>query len=290
MPGHRNDRLFHYVNHVFLLLISLSMIAPIIHLAAVSLSSPIYANAKQVYFWPKGFQFDIYKTIVGMDTMWRALGVSITITVFGTLIALLLTSTIAYSLSRPGMPGRKWVLRGIIVSFVFTAPLIPSYLLVKSLGMENSLWALMIPGALSAFNILIMKTFFQGISAEMFDAAKIDGCSELGTYSRISIPLSMPVIATIALFHAVSQWNSYFNALIFIRSKDLLPLQVLLRNLVVEGDANTATQAMGELATTATPEMMKAGIILFATLPIMIVYPFLQNYFVKGAMVGSLKE
>jgi ABC-type glycerol-3-phosphate transport system permease component len=187
------------------------------------------------------------------------------------------------------MNGRKWVLRGIIVTFVFSAPLIPNYLLIRSLGMENTLWVLMIPGALNAFNVIIMKTFFQGISSEMFDASKIDGCSELGSFARIAIPLSTPVIATIALFHAVGQWNSYFTALIYIRSKDLMPLQVLLRNLVVEEQANNVANS-AEVATMLTPEMLKAGITLFATAPILIVYPFLQKYFVKGAMVGSLKE
>jgi ABC-type glycerol-3-phosphate transport system permease component len=147
----------------------------------------------------------------------------------------------------------------------------------------------MIPGALNAFNVIIMKTFFQGISSEMFDASKIDGCSELGSFARIAIPLSTPVIATIALFHAVGQWNSYFTALIYIRSKDLMPLQVLLRNLVVEEQANNVANS-AEVATMLTPEMLKAGITLFATAPILIVYPFLQKYFVKGAMVGSLKE
>lgn len=265
------------------------MIAPIVHLLAVSLSSPMYADARLVTFWPKGFNIEVYKTIFCMDNIWRAMGVSVYITVGGTLMALAFTSTLAYSLSRPQMNGRKWILRGIIVTFVFSAPLIPNYLVIRALSMENTLWALMVPGALSAFYVIIMKTFFQGISSEMFDAAKIDGCSELGTFARIAIPMSMPVIATVALFVAVGQWNNYFSALIYIRDKDLLPLQVLLRNLVVEEQANSMTQT-AEVALTMTPEMMKAGITLVATAPILIVYPFLQKYFVKGAMVGSLKE
>ncbi|PYI56307.1 carbohydrate ABC transporter permease [Paenibacillus flagellatus] len=289
MPVRKRLQFFPIVNGAVFVVICLTMIAPIVHLAAVSFSSPLYANAKLVTFWPKGFNIEVYKTIFGMDTMWRSMGNSIVITVVGTLIALAFTSTLAYSLSRPQMKGRKWVLRGIIVTFVFSAPLIPNYLLVRGLGMENTLWALMVPGALGAFNVVIMKTFFQGISSEMFDAAKIDGCSELGSFARIAIPLSMPVIATIALFHAVGQWNSYFSALIFIRSKELMPMQVVLRSLVVEEQANNMASS-SEVATLLTPEMLKAGITLFATAPILIVYPFLQKYFVKGAMVGSLKE
>lgn len=289
MLGRKRIQLFPAINGLFFIVLCLSMIAPIVHLAAVSLSSPIYANAKLVSFWPKGFNVEVYKTIFGMGNMWNAMGVSITITVVGTLFALAFTSSLAYSVSRPKMTGRKWVLRGIILTFIFSAPLIPNYLLIRSLGMENTLWVLIIPGALNAFNVIIMKTFFQGISSEMFEASKIDGCTELGTFWRIAIPLSAPVFATIALFHAVGQWNSYFSALIFIRDKDLLPLQVLLRNLIMEEQANQMASTT-ELATLLTPEMLKAGITLFATAPILIVYPFLQKYFVKGAMVGSLKE
>ncbi|MFK7696086.1 carbohydrate ABC transporter permease [Paenibacillus sp. HJGM_3] len=289
MPGRKGIRLFPTFNALFFVILCLSMIAPMIHLAAVSLSSPVYANAKLVSFWPKGFNVEVYRTIFGMGNMWNALWNSVIITVFGTLIALAFTSTLAFSLSRPKMTGRRWVLRGIILTFIFSAPLIPNYLLIRSLGMENTLWVLMIPGALNAFNVIIMKTFFQGISSEMFEASKIDGCTEFGTFWRIAIPLSAPVIATIALFHAVGQWNSYFNAIIFIRDKSLLPLQVLLRNLIMEEQANQMASTT-ELATLLTPEMLKAGITLFATVPILIVYPFLQKYFVKGAMVGSLKE
>lgn len=293
MPTYKSERLFQTMNGAFLVIASLTMIAPLIHLAAVSLSSPKFAEAKLVTFWPKGFQLDVYRTIIGMDNLWRSLGVTIYITVLGTLIALILTSSIAYALSRPQMPVRGLILKGIIVTFVFSIPLIPNYLVVKGLGMEDTLWALMVPGALGAFNIIIMKTFFQGLSTEVFDAAKIDGCSEFGIYGRIAIPLSKPVIATIGLFHAVTQWNSYFQALIFIRSKELYPLQILLRSLVVEDEGNLGQSGQSgsvDSIVQTTPEMMKAGIILFATIPILLVYPFLQKYFVKGATLGSLKE
>jgi len=291
MPAYRSDRWFQFVNSAILFLFSLTMVAPLVHLAAVSLSSSAYVSSNRVYFWPKGFQLEVYATIFGMSSLWRSLGVTIYITVLGTLIALLFTTTLAYALSRPVMPGRKLVLKGIVVTFIFSAPMIPTFLVVNALGLVNTLWALMIPGALGAFNVIIMKTFFQGISSEMFDAAKIDGNSEFGIYARITIPLSTPVIATIALFHAVHQWNSYFSALIYIRNRNLMPLQVLLRNLIVGENVDPQTQSdMAEAALLATPEMMKAGIVLFATIPILVVYPFLQKYFVKGAMLGSLKE
>ncbi|MDF2668029.1 MAG: transporter permease subunit, partial [Paenibacillus sp.] len=260
MVSNKTDRLFHTLNYTFFTVIGLAMVAPMIHLLAVSLSATEFANAKQVYFWPKGLNFQVYDYIFHQQRLWRSLGISVYITVLGTLIALFFTSTIAYSLSRSQMPARKLILRGIVLTFVFSIPLIPAYLLVRTLHMDNTLWALMIPGALSAFNIIIMKTFFQGLSAELFDAAQIDGCSEYGIFARIAIPLSMPVVATIALFHAVGQWNSYFSALIYIRTKDMYPLQVLLRNLVIEGQVQDS-MSTPELASLYTPEQMKAGIV-----------------------------
>jgi ABC-type glycerol-3-phosphate transport system permease component len=188
------------------------------------------------------------------------------------------------------MPGRKLFLKLVLLTFIFPVPLIPSYLLVKELGMLDTLWSLMVPGAVGAFYIFIIKAFFQGISSELFDAAKMDGSSEFGLYGRIVLPLSMPVLATIALFHAVAQWNSYFSAIIFLRTKTLYPLQVLLRSMIVEDGSNSGIDNTFQLNMQFTPEMMKAGIVLFATAPILIVYPFLQKYFVKGAMLGSLKE
>ncbi len=290
MTGIRKTGLFPIVNAAFMTLFCFLMVAPMIHLLAVSLSAPEFANARIVGLWPKGFQLNVYREIVSSSSLWRSLGVSIYITVAGTLIALLLNSSIAYSLSRAFMPGRKLFLKLILLTFIFPVPLIPSYLLVKELGMLDTLWSLMVPGAVGAFYIFIIKAFFQGISSELFDAAKIDGSSEFGLYARIVLPLSMPVMATIALFHAVGQWNSYFSAIIFMRTKSLYPLQVLLRSMIVEDGSNSGVDNSFQLNMQFTPEMMKAGIVLFATVPILIVYPFLQKYFVKGAMLGSLKE
>ena len=155
--------------------------------------------------------------------------------------------------------------------------------------MYNTLWALMIPTALGPFYVIIMTTFFKGIAQDIFDAATIDGCSEFGIYLRITLPLSTAVIATIGLFHAVNQWNAYFRALIFIRSNYLMPIQVLLRSLVIEDEITPIISGEDPALMNYTPEQIKAGIILFATFPILAVYPFIQRYFVKGAMLGSLK-
>lgn len=189
------------------------------------------------------------------------------------------------------MPARKWIVGLILISFIFPSPLIPSFLVVNALGMNNTLWALIIPGALGAYYIIIMRTFFAGISKELIEAAKIDGCGEFGVFVRIVLPLSKAVLATIALFHAVGQWNSYFGALIYIRSEHLFPLQLKLRNMVQNSSFDSGFDSnMFDTDVLQTPEMIKAGAIIFTTLPILLVYPFLQKHFVKGAMLGSLKE
>lgn len=291
MISRRSESIFQFFNSAVILLISLTMIAPMVHLVAVSLSDPVYAGAKLVYLWPKGFFLDVYQTLFQMNDMWRAMGVSIYITVAGTVLCLALTASLAYTLSRPQMPGRTLIMRLVLFSFIFPIPLIPTFLVIKGMGMMNTLWALIIPGALGAYYVFIMKTFFQGVSKELIEAAKIDGCGEFSVFIRIVLPISKAVLATIALFHAVSQWNAYFGALMYIRSDTLFPLQLKLRKLVQSSSVDSGLDnSMFDASVMQTPEMMKAGAIIFSTLPILIVYPFLQKYFVKGAMLGSLKE
>ncbi|MFK7694475.1 carbohydrate ABC transporter permease [Paenibacillus sp. HJGM_3] len=291
MKAYRSETTFQWVNALFFVGLCFTMISPMIHLLAVSLSDPLYANNKLVILWPKGFQTKIYESLLHMRDMWRAMGISVYITVMGTLLCLLLTSALAYALIRPAMPGRKLLLKLILVTFIFPVPLIPSYLIVKELGMINSLWALIIPGALGAYNVFIMKTFFQSVSAELVDAMKIDGSGEFGVYARLVLPLSTPVLATIALFHSVGTWNAYFGAMIYIRSKDLFPLQLKLKNMVASSMTDSGLDSIAlDSGVHSSPETIKAAAILFTTLPILIVYPFLQKYFVKGAMLGSLKE
>ncbi|WP_127585817.1 carbohydrate ABC transporter permease [Paenibacillus koleovorans] len=287
MPVYRSEKLFQFLNAAFFLVLGALMLAPMVHVLSISLSSTEFVDANKVFIWPRGFNTFIYEHIFSQQRLWRAMGVSVYITVVGTVIFLLFTSTMAYALSRPHMPVRKLIMRLIVISFIFNVPLIPYFLTVNFLGLTNTLWALMIPGAVGAFSVILMKTFFQGISSEIFDAGYIDGCSEFGIYWRIACPLSLPSFATMGLFHAVGTWNGYFAALIFIRDKDLYPIQIVLRGMIVSENSPDFKEL---LDMHITPETLKAGIIIFATLPIIIVYPFLQKYFVKGAQLGSLKE
>lgn len=291
MKIQRSEKSFQWINAAFFVALCFTMVSPMIHLLAVSLSDPKFANSKLVVLWPKGFQTNVYESLLHMKDMWRAMGVSVYITIMGTLLCLIMTSALAYALTRPMMPGRKLILKLILITFIFPVPLIPSYLIVKELGMINTLWSLIIPGAVGAYNVFIMKTFFQGISSELIDAMKIDGSGESGIYTRLVLPLSAPVLATIALFHSVGTWNGYFGAMIYLRSEKLFPLQLKLKNMVATSATDSGLDHIAlDSGVLSSPETIKAAVIIFSTLPILIVYPFLQKYFVKGAMLGSLKE
>jgi putative aldouronate transport system permease protein len=287
----KHDLPFRTINTVLLVFICITTMAPIIHVIALSFSDAKYLDQNLVTFWPKGPNLNAYRYVFAQSILWRSLGVSIFITSIGTVVALAFITSFAYPLSRPHMRFRKPVIKGVLVTFIFPVPLIPFYLVVKNLGMYNTLWALILPAALSAYYVFITKTFFQGISQELFDAATIDGCGEVGTFVRIALPLSTAVIATIALFHAVNLWNTYFSALIFIQDPRKRPIQIVLRSLVVDDNIDSMTVQTDDAAVAGyTSEQLKAAIIIFGTVPILLFYPFLQKYFVKGAMLGSLKE
>ncbi|MDF2714332.1 MAG: transporter permease [Paenibacillus sp.] len=290
MRTYKSERLFHLLNNTAILIISLLMLLPLVHMLAVSLSSSHYIHTNDVFLWPKGFNLNAYQYIFGQERLWRSLGITVYITVVGTIVHLFFTVTISYALSRSYMPARSLILKLILLTMIFSISLIPYFLVVRQMNMLNSLWALMIPNALGAWGVFVSKTFMQGLPSELFEAARIDGCSEFGLFARIAIPTSLPLIAAISLFHAVGQWNSYFSAIIFIQDKSLYPLQMLVREIVLVGDINSNMDNYSTVMNDTQPEQLKAALLLYAVLPIVAVYPFLQKYFVKGSMLGSLKE
>lgn len=289
MRTFNSERIFHLLNNSFLVAVSILMLLPIIHILAISLSEAAFINQKGVYLWPRGFNLHAYEFIFMQERLWRALGVTLYITGVGTALALFFTMTISYALSRAYMPIRSLILKMILLTFIFSIGLIPFFLVVRELNMLNTLWALMIPNALGAWYVFITKTFFQALPEELFEAARMDGCSEFGLFARIALPVSLPVIATIGLFHSVGQWSSFFSAIIFIQDSALYPLQVIVRQIVLIGDISSNTDNYSMLQDT-TPKQLQSGVILFATIPILLVYPFIQKHFVKGATLGSLKE
>ncbi|WP_159881250.1 carbohydrate ABC transporter permease [Paenibacillus puerhi] len=285
----KGDKLFQAVNYVFLAAAAATMLIPLVHLLAVSFSSPIAADSKQVFLLPVEFTTASWVHVLKNKGLWTSFGITVYITVAGTLMSMLFSVLTAYPLSRKEFIIRKPIMFGIIITMIFNAPMIPFFLTVRELGLMNSLWALIIPGLIGTFNMIIIRTFFMGIPPELDDSARIDGCSDAGILFRIYLPLSKPVLATVSLFYAVGYWNTFQRAVLFIRDPSKWPLQMKLRGYLQSPEELAAVNlVLGDYDFNTTT--LKAATILFATIPIILVYPYLQKYFVKGSMLGSLKE
>ncbi|MDF2647687.1 MAG: carbohydrate transporter permease [Paenibacillus sp.] len=285
----RGHKIFNVFNIILLGIIGLSMVLPLIHIIAQSLSNNAAINAGKVSLWPVGFTLGSYKLILQDPTIWIGFRNSVIITVFGTLINLFMTTTLAYPLSRPEYLFRKSILVMVLFTLIFSAPLIPNYLLVKQLGLLNTLWALMLPMAISAFNLFVMRSFFLNLPTELLDSARIDGCGEFRILWNIVLPLSKPAMATMGIMYAVGHWNRYAEAVFYIDHRNWIPLQVRLREIVFT-DQMGQSDVSSELMLLLSPEGIKMAVIVVATIPILSVYPFLQKHFIQGMMVGSVKS
>ena len=281
------NRLFDICNYSFLLIFSIACALPFLYVLAVSFTSPAEVARGGIILFPKEWSLASYRYIFSTDTLIRSLMVSIYITVVGTFINLLFTSLMAYPLSKTHIRGRQFILLAVLFTMLFGGGLIPTYFVVKALGLTNTLWALMIPSAISAFNLIVLKNFFQQIPDGLEDSAKIDGCSDLGVLFRIVLPLSMPAMATFALFYAVSHWNQFFSAVMYINDNSKWPIQVLLREIVILAQSRIGDASIDD--TEIQPLTIRMAVIVFATVPILFVYPFLQKHFTKGVLLGSVK-
>ncbi len=284
-----SQRAFQLINMILLLVIGLTMVLPLLNVIAQSFSNAVAINSRTVSLWPVGFTLENYHMILKDSTIWIALRNSVTITVLGTLINLAATASLAYPLSRPEYLYRKPALFFVLITMIFHAPLIPNYLLLKNLHMLNTLWVLMIPSAISAFNLFVMRSFFIHIPSELLDSARIDGCGEFRMIWNVVLPLSKPVMATMGIMYAVANWNMYSQALYYIDKRSLITLQVRLREIVITDNLGSA-DVTSEMQLMVSPEGLKMAVIVVATLPILLVYPFLQKHFIKGMMVGSIKS
>ncbi|MEK4474677.1 carbohydrate ABC transporter permease [Paenibacillus sp. FSL R7-0048] len=282
-------RLFDVFNYMFLMLVGCLMVFPLLHVLAKSFSSTHAINAGEVKLFPVDWTLMNYQVILGDTSIWRAFMVSIFITVVGTLINLILTASLAYPLSRSEYSMRKGVLILILITMIFHAPLIPNYMVIKNLHLIDSLWVLIIPSAISAYNLFIMRSFFSALPTELIDSARMDGAGELRTMWSVILPLSKPVMATMGLFYAVSHWNSYSSALYFINTRALYPLQLRLREIVLSNDLGQAGSLL-ENVNEVSPAGVQMAVIVVSVIPIIIVYPFLQKYFIKGMLIGSIKS
>ena len=284
------DKVYVIMAYLLVLFIVIITAYPIIYIVSASISNQDAVVRGEIWLLPKGINFGAYKIVTDTAEIWRSYANTIWYVVVGTIFSLFMTTITAYPLSRKKFAGRNLVMLLIAFTMFFSGGLIPSYLLVKSLNLINHRLALIIPGALSAWNIILMRTFFQSLPEEMFEAAHIDGCSEIKTLSRIVLPLSKPIIAVMVLFFAVGQWNSFFGALIYLNDTKLYPLQMVLRKILIQYDSTAMLKSGGDIdKLRQVGECIRYATIVVATLPILCVYPFLQKYFVQGVMIGAIK-
>ncbi len=286
-----SNKCFHIVNTMLLILCFLIIALPVLNVIASSLSTPGAVIRGQVRFWPKGWNVDAYKQIFTNKMLITGYKNSIVYTLVGTGINIIMTVLAAYPLSVKDLWGRKVFASLFIFVMIFTAPLIPTYLNVRDLGLLDSMWALILPGAISVYNMIIARTYFQNsIPGEMLESARLDGCDDIKILTRMVLPLSKSILAVLVLYYAVAHWNSYFDAFIYLSSDTKFTLQVVLRNIM------SSAKALEEMATTveqsmraANIEVLKYAVIVFGSIPLIILYPFVQKHFVKGVMIGSVK-
>lgn len=279
------DRLFNMVVIVILSLCGIVAVFPLLYVVSVSLT-PLGEVLRSGSFpiIPRQITFSAYKTLLQEAGMVKALGVTVLVTVAGTFLNMLFTVLMAYPLSRKWLPGRSLFLMMILFTMLFSGGIVPTYLIVKAMGLLNSLWALILPTLIGSFNVLIVKSFFEQLPEEIFESARMDGAGEFRILVQMALPLSLSVMATISLFYAVGHWNDFFQAIMYITDRNLFPLQVVVREILMQ------TQQPMENVENMTPtQTLQMAAVVLASLPIIVVYPFLQKYFTKGMLLGSIK-
>jgi len=285
------DRFFMFCAYVFLFVILVIVLYPLIYVVSSSFSSPLAVSSGRVWLWPVDFSLRGYQVAFSNPQIITGYANSLYYTIFGTLISVTLTVLVAYPLSRRTLFGRSGIMIFIVFTMIFYGGLIPTYLVVKNLGMLNTRWALMIPQALAAWQVIIARTFFQvNIPEELAEAAELDGCSDLRFLWSVVLPLSKPILAVLVLMYAVGQWNAYFDALLYLKSADLYPLQLVLRSILI---LNTFTSGSMEASVMIErqqlADLLKYSLIVVGSLPVLLIYPFAQRYFVRGMLIGSVK-
>ncbi|SFS50074.1 carbohydrate ABC transporter permease [Paenibacillus sp. BC26] len=284
------DRIFDCMLYIVLTLLMLTAFYPLYFIFVVSLSSiGEIAKHGSLMFIPRGFTLEAYKSVVENPYILRGFRNSVMFVVLGTSINMIMTIFAAYGLSRKWLMGRKVLMFLIVVTMFFSGGLIPTFIVVQKLHMYNTIWALMLPGAMSAYNMIMMRTYFQGIPESLEESARIDGAHDFQILFRVILPVSMPIIAVMILFYAVGHWNSWFSASIYLQNRELFPLQLILREILIQGRVSDFGGDTSNVAAQVAKNLKYATIIV-STVPILLIYPFIQKYFVKGVMLGSLKE
>ncbi|MGL5021282.1 MAG: carbohydrate ABC transporter permease [Mycoplasmatales bacterium] len=286
----RGEKIFIYVNLILLIIFSLTIILPILNIVALSFSSNAFIKSGAVSFIPKGFTLDSYNYLLQDSGIFQAFKISVIVTVVGTIFSMLITIFVSYPLSKPNLKYRKGILLFFVFTMMFSGGLVPSFILMNGLGLLNTIWVLILPGMFSAYNMLLVKNYMEGIPESLEESARIDGASDFVVFKKIILPLSKPVLATVGLFTAVGYWNSYFGGIMYITDPNLKPLQTKLYELVQASTLiwQLSAEQQQQLANISSSGIQSATI-LVATIPILCVYPFLQKHFVKGIVVGSEK-
>ena len=279
--------LFDFFLYIFMIIVVLLILLPMIHMLAVSFSSDVYVMQGKVGLWPKGFTAKTYGYVFEDDRIFRSYGNTLLYTVLGTTISLSVTAMGAYALSAKRMIGHKFFSMMIVFTMFFQGGMIPTYLVVKSYGLLDTIWGVILPGAVSTWNFIVMRSFFDNYPSEIEESGKVDGLTDAGVFFRLVLPTSKAVLATIGLYYAVSLWNAYFIPFIYLNDPDLFSLQLILHELLSAGSSNNATVGVGDVL--VVEESLKYATVLVSIAPIMCVYPFLQKYFVKGVMIGAVK-
>ncbi|UVI27372.1 carbohydrate ABC transporter permease [Paenibacillus spongiae] len=286
------DRMFDAINHVLLLLLLAVVLYPLVFVVSASISDPSAVLNGEVWLWPKDLSITGYKKVFANQDILRGYLNTIVYTILGTCVNLVMTVMAAYPLSRKEFYGRNAVTALFVFTLFFSGGLIPSYLLVKNLGMVNTMWALIIPNAVAIWNIIIMRTFFQqSIPGEVQESAQIDGCGNIRILLKIVLPLSLPILAVMTLFYSVAHWNAFFNALIYLTDRGKYPLQLILREILIQSNMQEMIQTNEESLAKSImeAESIKYAVVIIANLPVLLLYPFLQRYFVKGMIIGAVK-
>jgi len=279
----------HAVKVIVLALTFIAMLYPFIHVISVSFSDVQQYTPGDLLLLPRGFTTAAYELVLSGDVVPRSLLVSIGVTVFGTAFSMFFTVTLAYGLTQTRrVPGSRFVLLLVLFSMLFSAGIIPNYLLIKQLGLLDSYWSLILPGTISAFNMVVIRNFFMNIPEELLDAARIDGAGEIQILVRVVLPLSKAVLAVIALFYGVGYWNAFFGAMLYLNDTRMWPVQLVLRQYVLQAEPLPGA-AIEPSQITITPHTVQMAVLVLATVPILVVYPFLQRYFTKGVLTGAIK-
>ncbi|MFD1989539.1 carbohydrate ABC transporter permease [Paenibacillus nicotianae] len=288
----RGDMWFDIINYILLTFIMLLVLYPLYFVLVASFSDPNYIYSGEIWLFPKGFTLDGYARIFNDSSIWIGYANSILYATLGTLIGVAVTVFAAYPLARKNLAGKSLIMWFLLITMFFSGGLIPTYLLIKDLHLLNTMWALILPGAGGVFNVIIVRTFFQSsIPDEMWEAASIDGCSNTRFFWSIVLPLSKSILAVMVLYHVVGFWNGFFDALIYLSDDKKYPLQLVLRNILIQNQVNSGMMIDVEsyAAKMRVTELIKYGVIMVSSLPLLMLYPFLQKYFVKGVMIGSIK-